>query len=382
MANICEYCGKELAEGEECTCPQSVLMREMDKQKEKPPVQQAERPAEPQPETSPAAEEPAAQAGETWGQAAAEGPGPGGQWGLAPGPAPRQPSRIRTAFHNIVPFFTQYWKQPGQMIQTACQHQDLPLAMLYLLFFLACSGLFVAVLFQRLAAWVNWAIGMGQSFLQNFLGGILNVGNIAVPVVWMFFAGVAMALVLVLLTALAVFLAGKVGKTGLSYKNSLVVAGLSTLVPSLGLLAATILLFFTLRGAVYALLFAAMAWLFLTALGARRAGGNETGRFQFALLALLAAAAILAGLINGQVMGTAIGRVSVNGVQLDNAFSPYGGYGAANGYGSDESYGGYGNYGGYGGYGYGNYGDYGNYGNYGGYGDGWGTQESDPFYLP
>ena len=208
------------------------------------------------------------------------------------------------------------------------------------------------------------------------------MGNIAVPVVWMFFAGVAMALVLVLLTALAVFLAGKVGKTGLSYKNSLVVAGLSTLVPSLGLLAATILLFFTLRGAVYALLFAAMAWLFLTALGARRAGGNETGRFQFALLALLAAAAILAGLINGQVMGTAIGRVSVNGVQLDNAFSPYGGYGAANGYGSDESYGGYGNYGGYGGYGYGNYGDYGNYGNYGGYGDGWGTQESDPFYLP
>ena len=168
MANICEYCGKELAEGEECTCPQSVLMREMDKQKEKPPVQQAERPAEPQPEASPAAEEPAAQAGETWGQAAAEGPGPGGQWGPAPGPAPRQPSRIRTAFHNIVPFFTQYWKQPGQMIQTACQHQDLPLAMLYLLFFLACSGLFVAVLFQRLAAWVNWAIGMGQSFLQNF----------------------------------------------------------------------------------------------------------------------------------------------------------------------------------------------------------------------
>ena len=72
MANICEYCGKELAEGEECTCPQSVLMREMDKQKEKPPVQQAERPAEPQPEASPAAEEPAAQAGETWGQTAAE----------------------------------------------------------------------------------------------------------------------------------------------------------------------------------------------------------------------------------------------------------------------------------------------------------------------
>lgn len=75
MANICEYCGKELAEGEECTCPQSVLMREMDKQKEKPPVQQAERPAEPQPEASPAAEEPADSGDRPQGQRRGSPPG-------------------------------------------------------------------------------------------------------------------------------------------------------------------------------------------------------------------------------------------------------------------------------------------------------------------
>ena len=101
MANICEYCGKELAEGEECTCPQSVLMREMDKQKEKPPVQQAERPAEPQPEASPAAEEPAAQAGETRQRQKGLGPADSGDrpQGQRRGSPPGSARRFTTSSH-------------------------------------------------------------------------------------------------------------------------------------------------------------------------------------------------------------------------------------------------------------------------------------------
>lgn len=327
MAKICEYCGRELAEGEACTCPQSVLLRSLHQG----PDQGASAQPAPRPAFVPDEsrvnwgvdhQPPAAAPADSLFQQMAEGSAP------AAGPAPRSASRIRTAFRNIGPFFRAYFRAPGESIKTACTHHDLPLAVIYLLLFLVLGGLFFVTLFCRAAELLVSAVSGVGSLLQGFLGGYGGVRtHIAVPVTRTFLLGALLFAVAVALLVLAVFVAGKVGRTGGTLKSAFILCSLNTLVPSPGLILAIFMLFFSLRLTVYALLLAAVAWLVTTVLCAYQvAGAPASGRYWFALLLGVVAACILGSLLCGPIFQAALGGVSVNGAPLDTLYRQYGGY--------------------------------------------------------
>lgn len=322
MAKICEYCGRELAAGEECTCPQSVLMRSLHQPKE--PQEPAAYDQEP---SRPALVPDDTQV--SWGDGPSAPADPlFQQMGEAPAPAPRRASRLATAFRNIGPFFRAYCRAPGSTVKTACEHHDLPLAIIYLALFLLMGGLFSVTLFCRAAELLAGAMSGLGSMLQGFLGGFGGMHtSIAVPMARTFLLGMLFFAVCAVMLTLAVFAAGKASRTGTTLQQSFLLCGLNTLAPSLGLLLATAMLFFSLRMTVYSLLLTAVAWLVTTVLCAyQMAGSPASGRYWLTLVLCVVAAYILGGFLCGQIFETALAGISVNGSPLGALYSQYGGY--------------------------------------------------------
>ena len=118
MEKICPYCGRTLAEGESCTCPQSVLLEHQKKQGvtegNMPRPEPEERPIAPQidpqameqqaKEEEPSPSQPDEPREENTTQAPPPPPGVDPAFSQ-PAPAPRYPSRLTLAFENFIPFF-------------------------------------------------------------------------------------------------------------------------------------------------------------------------------------------------------------------------------------------------------------------------------------
>ena len=244
MAKICPYCGRTLAEGEQCTCPQSVLL-EHQKNQEPP---QASAPPFPSPGDVP----------EEKGPAPSQ-PAEGSPSFSQPAPAPRSPSRWARAFENLPHFFHSYFRAPAQTVAIACRHHDWPMGVLFLLLLLASFALFFSLeLCQGLRELAYYLSQLSAALPMAGAGG-----QIALDLPRVILGSILLPLAGVSVFTIGLFLLGKAAKGPLRLQSAFLTVVFSAILPSLLLLAAIPLLYLSLWAAAALAALAFFCWLFL-----------------------------------------------------------------------------------------------------------------------
>lgn len=147
-------------------------------------------------------------------------------------------SQVFSPFRNFFPFFAAYFRAPMRATEAACRGRDLPLALLYLLTFLASGGGFFLALTHRCGALLVQALGALFALAPFELPDPRRL-HIQVKDGRCFFYGALILLCLVLLAALAVCLSCRLAKVRLGLCRSLILCSVSGLWPSLLLLGAS-----------------------------------------------------------------------------------------------------------------------------------------------
>ncbi len=292
----CPFCGRPLSPNGLCDCPQARVTLNLRRASLAPPDPPPQRGRAGFLRRTPLQDEPADLYDADFYEQDGEEGEPGAGDGLLrqtpePLPPPRPFGRLRSACRNFFPFLAAFFRRPFQAMEAACRGRDLPLALLYLLLFLAGGGLFTAALARQ-----------GGRLLQGLLRDIASLTPFDLPGpsrLWIepkefFICGLLMALCWALLAALAVFLACRLAKTRLDFRQALILSALCGLAPALLFLSAAGALFVSFRLALdLTLLAAAVYFALLFAAAFRAAGAPSGGLFCFGLLLLLFLAFLL-----------------------------------------------------------------------------------------
>lgn len=332
MEKICPYCGRTLAEGESCTCPQSVLLEHQKKQEEAeanmPRPEPEERPLAPQ--IDPEAMEPRAKEGEPspsqpdepMEENTAQVPPPEFAPAFSqPAPAPRYPSRLTLAFENFIPFFKAYFRAPAQTIETACRHHDLPLGLLYLILPLVSSAAF-------------FVLGLCQglrelAYYLNQLSSVLSIagagGQITLDLPRAILGGVLLPLGVMVVFTLGLFLLGKTVKGPMDLQSAFLTVVLNSILPSVLLIIAIPLLYVSLWVSAALVMLAFLGWILLMFHTVHHlCAPAQGGRFCWCSLFFFALSLGVSAVLCGFILEFALEAVSITSPLFNQFMSPSG----------------------------------------------------------
>ena len=334
MEKICPYCGRTLAEGESCTCPQSVLLEHQKKKGETegnmPRPEPEERPIAPQidpeameqqaKEEEPSPSQPDEPREENTTQAPPPPPGVDPAFSQ-PAPAPRYPSRLTLAFENFIPFFKAYFHAPAQTVETACRHHDLPLGVLYLILpLVSFAAFFVLGLCQGLR---ELAYYLNQ--LSSMLSMANTGGQITLDLPRAILGGVLLPLGVMVVFTLGLFLLGKAVKGAMDLQSAFLTVVFSAILPSILLIIAIPLLYVSLWASAALAMLAFLSWILLMFHTVHHlCTPAQGGRFCWSSLLFFALSLGVSAVLCGFILEFALEAVSITSPLFNQFMSPSG----------------------------------------------------------
>ena len=205
MANFCKYCGTPLQEGYICGCPQA----QADYQAQQQAAYQAQQPAY----QAPAAP----------------------QYAAAPVAAPAAPAAGNDLVKSLKDTLLGYWKSPKAAAYAAAGDKN----------GFATAGIFAGVNFLAVFFFLWRIIGMLLSGIAKTgdadLSDLKDMLEIEEPIFPMLIAGLGIAVLGILLTALVVFIGAKLNKQNADFKQLIVIEAVHSVVPTALLLAGIVL---------------------------------------------------------------------------------------------------------------------------------------------
>lgn len=270
MAKFCKYCGNPLEEGQVCTCAQAQ-----------------------------------AEAGAAQAPAAPVAP-------VAPA-APAQSSefvqKAKSLFTEAKDILVSYFKAPQTAIQTAMYSPNhLGLAGV----FAGANALAVLLLIWRILA---QSIGTVAG-IASAIGGDLKVSY---PFLAMLVSAIALAVVFIGMSGLALFAAGKITKRAMEIKYAMVIASVQSIYITALVLVGIVLGFLAWQIEALCLVLAALVWVSngLTDLSDYTSlKANTSLKSMTVVVALMVVVVIVCGFATSKLLGWTVGEVSVMGQKL------------------------------------------------------------------
>lgn len=216
MAKFCKYCGTPLAEGQVCTCPQAQADASgAQSQFTQPPQQQ-------------------------YGQQ---------QYNQQP-QAPKGPSPVGSAFHNLGPYLKTYFRSPVEATRSAMAQRDLVLPIVLLVIQMIVAGL---TIFSVL----NKFVGI-MSAPMRYYG---STAKVTAPFLGSLLAGILAAALAMIVYILLMFAVAKIMGSSCSFQDVLIASGANSLFVTAAFLLSFLVFFVSMQFGFILLLFTLVVWM-------------------------------------------------------------------------------------------------------------------------
>lgn len=289
MAKFCRFCGAPLEEGQVCTCPGAQAA-------------QNPAPAQPAAPVQPAAPASAAQ-----------------EW--APAAAPQAPAGNSAAaelFGELKDVLLGYLSAPKKAIKAAVESKK-GMAMAGIL-----AGVHALALFFFFWSMLGKLIGSLKSslgILGSAVGALVKIG---MPIFPLLLTGIVLAVVCIGLSAVALMVCGKLTKRELTIQQTLVVAAVSSIYPTVVLLAGALLGLMSSWLHVACLVLALLIWVINAVSDIRDYTGlNATVSLKNMIMVavVLLVVAVVSALVLYGMGKYCIGEVSIAGAKLKDGLA-------------------------------------------------------------